>query len=94
MTNYIATEQIHRWKKEYPNWRMSPLIMEKKENKGKNMPDFCGPNENYQIWLKSQERLESAMLNWPTNQNDVRNKIPKYMEDYRTSDKNEKTFNL
>ena len=94
MTGYIATEQIHRWKSEYPSWRMSPLIMNNKKNKGLNVPDFCGPNESYQEWLKGQERLETEMLDWTTNQYDIRNYIPEYMQNYKISNIKDKILNL
>ena len=46
ISNYLQAEQINRWKKEYPEWRMPKETMKKKKNKGSNMPNFCGPNES------------------------------------------------
>lgn len=46
ISNHLQAEQIHRWKKEYPDWRMPEDKMSKKKIKGKGMPNFCGPNES------------------------------------------------
>jgi len=94
ISNYLQAEQINRWKKEYPEWRMSQATIKKKKNKGSNMPDFCGPNENFQDWLVKQEPIVTAALKWPTNQYDTRNFIPNYMDNFIQSSVKNKTFNL
>lgn len=93
ISNHLQAEQIHRWKKEYPDWRMSEDKMTKKKVKGKGMPNFCGPNENFQEWLQKQEPVTKSFLKWKTNKYDTRNFIPSYLTDYVDSTVKDNVFN-
>ena len=83
--------------------------MSKKKVKGKDMPNFCGPNESksqttstnalfilfsdFQEWLQKQEPVTKSFLKWKTNEYDTRNFIPSYLTDYIDSTVKDQVFN-
>lgn len=44
ITGWVEAEQMIRWKKEYPTWRLPKTSRLKK--RGKNMPNMCSPTES------------------------------------------------
>ena len=51
----IQVDQIERWKHEYPEWR-KPESEQKKDDKikGKEVPNFCGPDDSKNTHLTYQ----------------------------------------
>ena len=98
LTQQLTIEQIIRWKTEYPEWRRSSTDISKSNYKGVSMPKFCSSEtdkeELYKGWLTKNEPWIYERNKWPTNEYDIRNEIPWYMQPYLQSDLQFKLFNL
>jgi len=84
ITGWIEADQIERWKHEYPEWR-KPESDRKKDDKikGKELPNFCGPNDNFAEWILKKDVDFRAFLDWKTNEYDYRNGVPSYLDNFK-----------
>lgn len=76
MVQHLQIEQIIRWKKQYPAWRMTQT----KDTPGNDVPSFCHDNKSwphYHTNLANTEKIKNKWGFWrfvqmPTNEFDIK----------------------
>ena len=93
LTPLLQIQQLHRWKKLHPEWRMNAATMSKLGITGSNVPDICRPAFFAEL-IDQENGYVADFLTWEMSEFDTRQGHPDYFIDYVTSGDVNKTLNL
>ncbi|CBY39255.1 unnamed protein product [Oikopleura dioica] len=93
MGPYIHEDQVTRWKQQFPNWRMSEKDLADMKFKGSQTPEFCS-TDKFAEFLTKREKNYRAFLKWKTNEYDILQTPPEYLEEFLKPTGNDEVFRI
>ena len=107
MGPYIHEDQVTRWKQQFPNWRMSEKDLADMKFKGSQTPEFCSNDSmalilcqiinsvlEFAEFLTKREKNYRAFLKWETNEYDILQTPPDYLEEFLKPTGNDEVFRI